>query len=203
VGHGRDGFQDAQTRHRAVRAGIGHHARAEAVARLELREAGRFRSGPAKSGNADGRRAHAGFLRRGKLRARTRRRRLRVFESRVQIVARLNDLRRGFDALMRYSASTHRIPKGGVLALFGRTESGEPVAPEGLTGRDTPAANRTVIGSGARFVGDLSGEEDVVVDGRFEGTIRVAGSVQVGPSGEVQADVSARRGAPSGEGRGP
>lgn len=50
-----------------------------------------------------------------------------------------------------------------------------------------------MIGAGARFVGDLSGGEDVQVDGRFEGTIRVDGAVQVGPSGDVQADVSARR----------
>ena len=94
---------------------------------------------------------------------------------------------------MRYCALTSLSRRGGVLALFGRTESGETTAAESLAGGAPPPPTRTVIGSGARFVGDLSGEEDVVVDGRFEGTIRVAGSVQVGPSGEVQADVSARR----------
>lgn len=50
-----------------------------------------------------------------------------------------------------------------------------------------------MIGPGARFVGELSGREDVVVDGRFEGKIEVDGVVQIGPSGQVEADVSARR----------
>jgi cytoskeletal protein CcmA (bactofilin family) len=41
-------------------------------------------------------------------------------------------------------------------------------------------------------VGDLSGEEDVAVDGRFEGTIAVEGKVGVGAGGDVRGDVRAR-----------
>ncbi len=73
--------------------------------------------------------------------------------------------------------------------MFGRTESVPPAAAETLPA----SSSRTVIGSGVRFVGELSGREDVLVDGRFEGKIQVDGAVQIGPSGEVEADVSARR----------
>jgi cytoskeletal protein CcmA (bactofilin family) len=76
------------------------------------------------------------------------------------------------------------------VAVFGKTESnrastpapGEPVSPP-----------TTVLGSGARFVGDLSGDEDIVVNGRFEGRIRVDRSmVTVGTGGELDGDIAAR-----------
>lgn len=50
-----------------------------------------------------------------------------------------------------------------------------------------------MIGAGARVVGELTGGDDVVVNGRFEGKIDVGGSVEVGRSGEAQAEISARR----------
>jgi cytoskeletal protein CcmA (bactofilin family) len=48
------------------------------------------------------------------------------------------------------------------------------------------------VGPGARFVGEISGEEDVVVLGHLEGTIRVGGRATVGPGGDVEGDVHAR-----------
>ncbi len=50
----------------------------------------------------------------------------------------------------------------------------------------------TVIGPGVRFVGDLFGDEDVLVDGRFEGKIQVERKVRVGVSGDIEGDVAAR-----------
>ncbi len=48
------------------------------------------------------------------------------------------------------------------------------------------------MGPGARFVGEITGEEDVVVLGRLEGTVRVGGRATVGPSGEVEGDIHSR-----------
>jgi cytoskeletal protein CcmA (bactofilin family) len=41
-------------------------------------------------------------------------------------------------------------------------------------------------------VGEISGEEDVVILGRLEGTVRVGGRATVGPGGEVEGDLHAR-----------
>jgi len=49
-----------------------------------------------------------------------------------------------------------------------------------------------VIGPGSRFVGDLFGDEDILINGRLEGKIRVERDVEIGPTGDVQGDVEAR-----------
>jgi cytoskeletal protein CcmA (bactofilin family) len=41
-------------------------------------------------------------------------------------------------------------------------------------------------------VGDLSGTEDIVVNGRFQGKIRVERTVTVGAGGELDGDIAAR-----------
>jgi cytoskeletal protein CcmA (bactofilin family) len=41
-------------------------------------------------------------------------------------------------------------------------------------------------------VGEISGEQDIVVLGRLEGAVRVGGRATVGPGGEVEGDVQAR-----------
>ena len=48
------------------------------------------------------------------------------------------------------------------------------------------------MGPGARFVGEISAEQDVVVLGRLEGSLRAGGCATVGPGGEVEGDVHAR-----------
>ena len=50
----------------------------------------------------------------------------------------------------------------------------------------------TILGSGARFVGDLSGDEDIIVNGHFEGKIRVERTVTVGTGGQLDGDIAAR-----------
>ncbi|HUM01725.1 MAG TPA: polymer-forming cytoskeletal protein [Thermoanaerobaculia bacterium] len=54
------------------------------------------------------------------------------------------------------------------------------------------AAAATVIGAKARFVGDLSGDEDIVIQGRVEGNIDVPRRVTVAPAGEMKGDIHAR-----------
>ena len=49
------------------------------------------------------------------------------------------------------------------------------------------------IGKSVRIKGELSGSEDIYLDGEVEGTIQLSGnSITVGPNGKVQANVSAR-----------
>jgi len=82
------------------------------------------------------------------------------------------------------------------LAIFGKSDS---------TPQDSPAQERapggapsaggassTVLGPKARFVGEISGDEDVVIHGRCEGNVRVNRKVTVSGSGEVKGDVHAR-----------
>lgn len=81
------------------------------------------------------------------------------------------------------------------MAIFGKTDTQGQVsagertpAPTGVAG----AASPTVIGPKARFVGELEGDEDIVIQGRLEGNARVDRKVTVAPSGEVRGDVHAR-----------
>src|SRR5262249_61632646 len=69
-------------------------------------------------------------------------------------------------------------------------ESG--VAAPSEAGRLPAKPASTTVGPGARFVGDLSGEEDVTVAGRLEGKIRVAEDVKVVAGGEVEGEIEAR-----------
>lgn len=53
---------------------------------------------------------------------------------------------------------------------------------------------RTLLGHTLVFKGDLSGSEDLVIAGQFEGTLNVQGHcVMVGPEGQVKADIQASR----------
>lgn len=49
-----------------------------------------------------------------------------------------------------------------------------------------------MIGPNTKIQGELSGDEDVVVDGRVEGKIFLKKQLTVGPAGQVHADVQAR-----------
>lgn len=57
------------------------------------------------------------------------------------------------------------------------------------------------IGKSVTIKGELSGSEDIYLDGQIEGSIQLAGnSVTVGPNGRVRANISAKNltvGAPS------
>ena len=73
----------------------------------------------------------------------------------------------------------------------------DPVArPEPPAPRPAPAhrrSERAVIGPTLRIEGEISGEEDLLVQGQIDGKITVKGkSVTVGKAGKVTADVHAR-----------
>jgi cytoskeletal protein CcmA (bactofilin family) len=65
-----------------------------------------------------------------------------------------------------------------------------PVSPPSATGAAGAAV--TVIGSRVKFVGDVSGDEDILINGRVEGKIRVDRKVVVSTGAEVEGDVQAK-----------
>ena len=57
----------------------------------------------------------------------------------------------------------------------------------------TPASGLAQIGKSVVIKGELSGSEDLYVDGHVEGTIALKGnSLTVGPNGQVKASVDAK-----------
>jgi cytoskeletal protein CcmA (bactofilin family) len=78
------------------------------------------------------------------------------------------------------------------------TGSSTPIAPASGH-RDTPAAPpvsgraAACISQGIRIKGEITGSEDLFVDGPVEGKLNLAnGSLTVGPNGTVKADIVAR-----------
>jgi len=57
-----------------------------------------------------------------------------------------------------------------------------------------PAAGSTtcVVGANITVKGEITGDEDLLVEGTVEGQIRVSRELRVGPRGKVRADVSAQ-----------
>ena len=64
-----------------------------------------------------------------------------------------------------------------------------------------PAAGSTtcVIGANLTVKGEITGDEDLLVEGTVEGQIRISRELHVGPRGKVKADVSAQSVVVSGE----
>jgi len=73
-------------------------------------------------------------------------------------------------------------------------------APAGNPSSGTAAANVPVspraaacISQGIRIKGEVSGKEDLFIDGNLEGKLDLSGaSVTIGPNGKVKADIEAR-----------
>lgn len=56
-----------------------------------------------------------------------------------------------------------------------------------------PAEGSTVIGRSVTIIGDVSGKEDLYVDGIVDGTITLLESrLTIGPNAQVKADIQAR-----------
>lgn len=56
-----------------------------------------------------------------------------------------------------------------------------------------PADGSTLIGKSVQIKGELSGSEDLFLDGRFEGSITLAESrLTIGPNAQVDADLNVR-----------
>ena len=77
------------------------------------------------------------------------------------------------------------------MAIFGKAEvaSGPPAPPDRTAVAPSAA---TVIGPNARFVGEISGDEDVVIHGQFEGNIHIPRRVTVAVPGQMKGDIHAR-----------
>lgn len=73
------------------------------------------------------------------------------------------------------------------MAIFGK-----PRSPSSEKESPRHEIRRTYVGPMVRLQGELTGDEDIVLDGRVEGRVNVARSFRVGPEGQVHADVTAR-----------
>jgi cytoskeletal protein CcmA (bactofilin family) len=71
------------------------------------------------------------------------------------------------------------------MAIFGK---GGGTAP---AGRGEPGLRISFIGAQMRFQGELLGDEDVLVEGRLEGRVKISKAFRVGPHGVVLAEVAA------------
>src|ERR1019366_3192412 len=71
------------------------------------------------------------------------------------------------------------------MAIVGK--SGGPAPP----GREDPESRSSFIGPKIRFQGELLGDENVLVEGRLEGRVKISKAFRVGPHGVVLAEVAA------------
>jgi cytoskeletal protein CcmA (bactofilin family) len=78
------------------------------------------------------------------------------------------------------------------LAIFGKTDASGATAAASAHPEASGSGPATVVGPRARFVGDFTGDDDVVIQGRFEGNIDIARRATVAPEGEVKGDIHAR-----------
>lgn len=92
------------------------------------------------------------------------------------------------------------------MGIFGKTESAQQgsgssaPAPAASSGAKPKAAapassssnTQCVIGPKTTLKGDITGQEDVLVEGTVEGTIKIGRDLRVGPGGTVKASVNAQ-----------
>lgn len=71
------------------------------------------------------------------------------------------------------------------MAIFGK--SGGPGPP----GREEPESRASFIGPKIAFQGEVLGDEDVLIEGRLDGRVKISKSFRVGPHGVVLAEVAA------------
>ena len=74
------------------------------------------------------------------------------------------------------------------MAIFGKSGGTAPATP---AGRGEPGSRISFIGAQMRFQGELLGDEDVLVEGRVEGRVKISRAFRVGPQGVVMAEVAA------------
>jgi cytoskeletal protein CcmA (bactofilin family) len=93
------------------------------------------------------------------------------------------------------------------MSLFGKpdTKPAEPTPPPPRPSSAAaapvvrPSSSPCVIGTKIKIVGELSGDEDVLVEGQIDGEIRITRDLRVGAGGVVKAKVSAQSIIVSGE----
>ena len=93
------------------------------------------------------------------------------------------------------------------MSLFGKPETkpAEPAPPPHRPSAPAPppvarsTSSPCVIGPKIKLIGELSGDEDVLIEGQIEGEIRITRDLKVGAGGVVKAKVSAQSIIVSGE----
>jgi len=93
------------------------------------------------------------------------------------------------------------------MGIFGKTDSkaptptptptrppqpGTPPAPRAVAAATKPASTQCIIGPRTVIKGDITGDEDVLVEGTIEGTVQIRSDLKVGPGGRVKATVTAQ-----------
>ena len=82
--------------------------------------------------------------------------------------------------------NSHALPTASPATSSAAAREGSAALP--ISGRATAC-----ISQGIRIKGEVTGSEDLFVDGHFEGKLNLTnGSLTVGPNGEVKADIFAR-----------
>jgi cytoskeletal protein CcmA (bactofilin family) len=76
-----------------------------------------------------------------------------------------------------------------------------PAPPVGGKAAPGPVASSSVcvIGAKTTIRGEITGDEDVLIEGRIEGQVRITRDVRVGPTGVVKATIDAQSIVVSGE----
>jgi cytoskeletal protein CcmA (bactofilin family) len=94
------------------------------------------------------------------------------------------------------------------MGIFGKPPEGKPVEPLAPQRVATPApaphpsprpGGNCLIGSKTTVKGEITGDEDILVEGVVEGQIRISRDLRVGPGGVVKANVEAQSVVVSGE----
>jgi len=97
----------------------------------------------------------------------------------------------------------------GIFGKPGETKPADPPAPVRVHPNPTPVgapaaaaakpAGPCVIGTKTTVKGEISGDEEILVEGRVEGQIKINKDLRVGPGGVVKATVDAQSVVVSGE----
>lgn len=76
-------------------------------------------------------------------------------------------------------------------SIFGGFGSNSPEPTRSTPTMEIPASNAFVVGEKIQIHGDLTGEGDIQLMGGFHGTIDLAGTIMIGESAQVEADIAA------------
>lgn len=99
----------------------------------------------------------------------------------------------GFDQRQENGGDTVRVPSLSSMPLSQTSQAPSPAA-ESPSKAAAPASERkiAVLGPTLRFKGELSAEEDFILQGRIEGSINHTQSVTIGTDGSVVGNIYAR-----------
>jgi cytoskeletal protein CcmA (bactofilin family) len=85
--------------------------------------------------------------------------------------------------------------------MWGKTEDQPPATPAVRTTPTPPAApvvrtasseRATIIGKTMRVVGEVSSDEELLIDGELEGILELRNRLTIGPTGKVHANIKAK-----------